>query len=124
MRPQIDDTDRAAFSLRVEAWNKRTGPRVGDFIEMLDGTTRRFAHNWDEHGLQVTCGDGDKGSFYFDRAGVMSMSGSLDPTIPLERIEELTGKRRSGWCWFFHHDFPQAHSAVHFTVPCRVYRQV
>ena len=124
-RPTFDDRDSELLSERVARWNARPGPRVGDFILMLDGTTRRFAHNW-VNSLQTTYvwrnGRQDTGSFYFDRSGYMSMSGSLDDPIPLDQIVD-TGELRAGSAWFFHHDWAQAHNGVYVNVMCRVFRQ-
>lgn len=124
--PVFDDRDSALLAERVARRNEHKGPRVGDYIKMLDGTTRRFSHHWGD-GVQTTYvwrdGRQDTGSFYFDRSGYMSMSGSLDDAIPLAQIED-TGETREGPAWFFHHDWMTAHNGVHVMVPCRVYRQV
>lgn len=119
--PNFDDRDVEIARERVELWNKRSGPRVGDWIAMLDGTLRRFTHHWGD-GLQTTCGNGDNGSFYFAR-GCMSYSGGLDPSIPIAQIVE-TSEIRNGNAWFFHHDSSGAHRGVYFTAPCRVFRQI
>lgn len=118
--PNFDDKDVEIARERLRLWNERTGPRVGDWIAMRDGTLRRFSHNWGD-GLQVTIGNGDCGSFYFAR-GCMSYSGGLDPIVPLADIIE-TSEIRNGAAWFFHHDSSGAGRGVYFTAPCRVYRQ-
>jgi hypothetical protein len=118
LNPQFDDHDRSLLAMRVEAWDKRTGPRVGDFIEMRDGTTHRLAYDLGDR-VQTTCRN-SPGSFCFCEGGTMRMSGRLDPAIRNEDIED-TG---NGWAWFFHHDFRDDDSAVHFTVTCRIYGQV
>ena len=124
MRPEFDDKDAAILAERIAQWTKRNGPRVGDFVHMPDGTLRRFTHDWDDS-LQTTCGGshpcaGDQ-SFYLGK-GFMSFSGSLDSSIPLERITWMPGEIKEGGCWFFHHDFMTAHNAVYAKVPCRVYK--
>jgi len=108
----------------VQARERFTGPRVGDFVHMPDGTLRRFTYDWGD-GLQTTVGaahpcNGDA-SFYLGRSGEASFSGSLDSTIPRDRIT-LTDERHAGRFWFFHHGFPGAHQGVHCDAPCRVYR--
>lgn len=122
MRPQFDERDAEILNERIAAWQQRSGPRVGDFVQMPDNTMRRFTHDWGDD-IQTTVGaqhpcNGDA-SFYFG-AGFMSFSGSLDRAINKVALREI-GHDRLGRCWFFHHDFPQAHSGVDVQVPCRVY---
>ena len=130
MRPQFDERDCAIRAERIAMRESREGPRVGDFIEMLDGTLRRFTHKWND-GLQTTYiwqTGADKGkpadaSFHLSADGSLSFSGSLDSSIPFASIEP-TGETRDGAVWFFHHGEMKAHNGVHTTVPCRVYRQI
>lgn len=119
--PDFDEKDIEIARGRLSTWNERQGPRVGDWVDMLDGTQRRFTHNWGD-GLQTTCGNGDSGSFYFAK-GCMSYSGGLDPSIPNGQLVD-TGETRLGCAWFFHHDHSGAHRGVYFKAPCRVFRQV
>jgi hypothetical protein len=124
--PTFDEQDADARDQFARNWNRQPGPRVGDFIRMAGGEMRRFTHHWGD-GLQ-TSGAAWLGSFYMsggtlnDRQTYVSYSGSLEPSIPLERIAP-TGEVRNGTFWFFHHQRSQAHNDVHFTVPCRVYRE-
>lgn len=120
--PYFDERDIEIARQRLAEWNERQGPRVGDWVDMLDGTQRRFTHDWG-HGLQTTSGNqpGDA-SFYF-YGHCMSFSGSLDRTIPRNRLQD-TGDFREGRAWFFHHNQAGAHRGVHFSVPCRVFRQI
>lgn len=118
--PDFDDKDAELARERLASWNERQGPRVGDWVDMPDGTQRRFTHNWGDS-LQTTCGNGDNESFYFASPGGMSYSGGLDPSIPVERLQD-TGEFRQGRAWFFHHDHSGANRGVYFTIPCRVYK--
>ena len=125
MKTNLDAKDAALYQARLTDWGAIDGPRVGDFVEMLDGTLRRFTHDWGES-IQTTVGDrhpcaGDQ-SFYWG-GDYMSFSGSLDPAIPKLSLE-LTEQKRDGWAWFFHHDEMRAHNGVSVAVPCRVYREV
>jgi hypothetical protein len=119
--PHFDDKDAAMAREYLDVWNTRKGPRVGDWVKMLDGTERRFTHDWGND-IQTTCGSGDSGSFYFGK-GFMSFSGGLDRAIDKAAIVE-TEEARPGSAWFFHHNRSGAGRGVYFTVPCRVFRQV
>lgn len=119
----FDHIDESIRQLRLAAWRARTGPRVGDYVEMLDGTLRRFTHDWDDE-IQTTSGfQAQDASFYFTSTGHCSFSGSLDPSIPKARLVE-TEQSKEGRVWFFHHDHAGASRGVHCSIPCRVYRQV
>ena len=120
MRPQFDDKDAAIGAARVAAWEQRTGPRVGDFVNMRDSTQRRFTHDWGDCIQTTASGEfaGDA-SFYFGD-GYMNFSGSLDHAIPKTNLHD-TGSKKLGRCWFFHHDFPAAHNGVEIETLCRVY---
>ena len=121
MRPQIDERDKGILAERFGRYLEIDGARVGDWVEMLDGTTRRFTHDWGD-GLQVTSGayPGDS-SFYFGR-GYVSYSGGLDPAIPRARLVD-TGTLKQGAIWFFHHDSHRAHNGVYTTALFRVFRE-
>jgi hypothetical protein len=121
--PVFDDKDAEILKARIAEWDKRTGPRVGDFVHMLDGTLRRFTHDHGD-GLQTTCGKAELAcdvSFYFGK-GYMDFSGSLDPQVARTALVD-TGETMIGRAWFFHHDHVCAHSGVYMDVPCRVFRQ-
>jgi hypothetical protein len=91
---------------------------------MLDGTTRRFTHDWDD-GLQTSCKD-SCGCFYFGTGhgggSYMSYSGSLDPTIPRKSLVDLK-MWKDGSVWIFHHDHWGANRGVYTLVPLRVFKQ-
>lgn len=126
MRPTFDDRDAVILQTSAAARAQLTGPLVGDWIIMRDGSTRRFTYAWPD-GFQTTyatghaCG-GDQ-SFYFGSDGHMHFSGGLAPTIPHAEIEDA-GELREAPIWFFHHDLAGAHRGVFSRTPCRVYRQV
>ena len=124
MRPEFDEKDEQLRQARIEARQALRGPLVGDFVRFPGGSLRRFTYDWSDHagegGLQTTCEGNIHESFYLDRSGFMSYSGCLDPSIPQDKLTD-TGEVKDARCWFFHHDRTAAHSAVHMTVPCRVY---
>lgn len=117
-RPKFDERDAAILAENTETWNTRPGPRVGDFVRMPDGDMRRFTYDWSD-GLQTTHPRLQDQSFFFGR-GYMSFSGSLDSSIPLERIHE-TNETKEGRVWFFHHNEAKAHNGVYCSVVCRVF---
>jgi hypothetical protein len=120
MRPIFDEKDQAILDQRIATWDKRSGPRVGDFVEMPDGALLRFTHDWGSD-IQTTCRkmSGDV-SFYFGN-GYMSFSGSLDPAICKSKLTQVASTM-PGNVWFFHHNERRAHNGVYFKIPCRVYR--
>jgi hypothetical protein len=129
--PNFDERDVEIARERLAEWNELPGPRVGDWVKMLDGTVRRFTHDWGDEiqttsaspGLCTVDGpDRESGSFYFHGSG-MSFSGGLDRSIPKAGLVE-TEEVKEGRAWFFHHGHSGAHRGVHFTVPCRVFKQV
>jgi len=117
MKPKFDDRDQGILDERRRNWNRHEGPRVGDFVLMPDGIARRFCHDWGDK-IQITPTE-KSGSFYFGN-GFADYSGALEPSIPKSELQQTDGKR-NGRFWFFHHDHPQAHNGVYFTIPCRVY---
>lgn len=119
---RFDARDEEIRQQRITAWQQRQGPRVGDFVLMNDGTTRRFTHDWGEDIQTTSSYYPTHGSFYFGD-GYCSYSGGLDPAILKTSIED-TGETRDGTVWFFHHGCSGAHRGVHCTIPCRVYRQL
>lgn len=123
MRPEFDDRDAELRARYLAAWDRIEGPRVGDYVDLPDGSRRKFTHDWGD-GLQTTCGPrhpchGDT-SFYLGD-GYTSFSGSLDPAIPRDKIQ-ATDEVADGRFWFFHHGHTQAHNGVYFSVPCRVFK--
>lgn len=97
-------------------------PLVGDFVvftNSYDGESRtrteRISHDWDEYGVQTSPG----GSFYLGD-GFTSFSGTLNPTIPTEKLKD-TGEISQGSFWFFSKDYRAAGNSIHIEAPCRVY---
>lgn len=110
-----DVRDMEILNEAVANREKRENPRIGDFIMFSDGVLHRFSHDWGD-ALQTS----EHGSYYLLRSGGVSMSGSLDPAIPKDRILN-SGQHRMGAVWFFHREWRQASNAVHAMIPCRVY---
>lgn len=127
MRPQFDERDEEIKLARVKLFEARPGPRVGDFVLMLDGTTRRFTFNHGpEWGIQTSAvldGKVCMGSYYFNAGGCLDYSGGLDSAIPHDTLID-TGQTRPAWCWFFHHDWAGADCGVDTQITVRVYRQI
>jgi hypothetical protein len=120
MNPTFDERDAEILREREAEWNKRQGPRVGDFVIMPNNEVRRFTYDWGDD-IQTTHPkfSGDV-SFYFS-GDCMSFSGSLDHALPKSAMVD-TGETRPGRAWFFHHNESGAHRGVYFWIDCRVYR--
>ena len=99
----------------------RPGPDVGDYIRMKDGTLRRFTHKWDD-GIQVTV-RGQSGSFYMLTNGAASYSGSLDPSVPMNKIRR-TDETALGTFWFFDGERSGAGRGIDCAIPCRVFEEM
>ena len=131
--PKPDDRDLQILKTRQASYDAKPGARVGDWFRLANGEMRRFTHDW-EDSLQTTCVDGESGSFYLGMIDGMwldagqapyayvSYSGSLDPSIPRNRLED-TGETRPGRVWFFHGDFQMANNGVEFEIPFRVFKE-
>lgn len=116
MRPPVlDDRDRATVAERMRAYDARTAPQEGDWVDFADGVQRRISHVWPD-GVQTS----DGGSFHLGLYG-MSYSGALYTSVPTSSLEPTDG-RRGGWAWIFHHDVRMAHNGVDCQVDCRVWR--
>lgn len=118
---EFDQRDGEILQDRLAKWSSGKGPRVGDWCIMLDGTVRRFSHDWGDQ-IQTTHPEFGIGSFFFGN-GYMSYSGSLDSAIAKNLLVD-TGEEKDGRAWFFHHDFWGAHRGVEFNIPCKVYREI
>lgn len=119
LNPALDLRDRAILAERRTAFNKMTGPRVGDFIRFSCGTVQRIAHIWEWGNGPESIQPGN-GSFYFGPSGHLSMSGGLDPGLSPDLFEE-TEERLVGRAWFFHHDHHRAHNGIDVRMNFRVY---
>lgn len=122
MAKALDVTNLFILAKKVEAREKIKTPRIGDFIFMLDGSLRRFTHDWRDS-MQVTPPN-TCGSFFLGSSGGAEYSGSLDPAIDKNKIKEIPCQEMNGRFWFFHRDIPAAHSDVYADIVCRVYRQI
>lgn len=139
-RPEFDGKDRELLKIReakrMERQSKSGEPEVGDFVYMPvkegeEPDLRRFTHDWGDS-IQTTCGPrhpchGDT-SFYIDRDGECSFSGSLDRSIPKDKIKIKEngngGALRYGNIWFFHHDWPGAGRGVYAMISFKVWEYV
>lgn len=125
MKNTPDEKDLELLKARIAQRDRRNGPRIGDFVRLLDDTERRLTHDWGDD-IQTTVGNahpcfGDV-SFYLGKNGGADFSGSLDKAIPKSQLID-TGEIKSGGFWFFHHDYMTAHNGVSVTAPCRIFKQ-
>jgi hypothetical protein len=105
---------------RMEAFNRRAGARVGDFLRLPQPDPRcpeftRFTHDW---GDSIQTGGMD-GSFYLGH-GFLSYSGGLDPGIAHTDLLPTT-ETKPGHVWFFDGDISGAGRGVSFSVLLRVF---
>lgn len=124
MREHINASDKNNLKILAEreaAFNSHEGPRVGDYVHMLDGTLQRFSHDW---GKDIQTTDGRFGtSFYLDRAGYAEFSGGLNPAILKSKLR-LTPETMLGHFWFFSNNEVKAHNGITVNIPCRVFKQI
>jgi hypothetical protein len=124
MREKIKDSDQNNLKILAEreaAFNSHEGPRVGDYVHMLNGTLQRFSHDW---GKDIQTTDGRFGSsFYLDKAGYAEFSGGLNPAIMKNTLEQLP-ETIDGHFWFFSNDEVKAHNGITVNIPCRVFKQI
>ena len=112
-----DAKDQEILDERVNAWDKREGPRVGDYLILPSGEVHRFSHDWGD-GLQHSKG----GSWYLGK-GYQDFSGGLEPMISKQNMKQVN-ELRPGQVWFFHWDHWAAHNAVFASVQCRVFELI
>ena len=120
---ELDERD-AAIKAEIQAgFDRRTGPRVGDFIEFANGTIERVSHVWDgmaEYGGTDGVQTSEGGSWHVSRS-CASFSGGLNSIIPFTTLTD-TGETREGSGWFWHHDIAGGNRGVPTNFTFRVYR--
>lgn len=117
MKHEMDATDCEIRDRRREIRDGLWGPRIGDFVRMLDGTTQRFTHDW---GDDIQTGTG--GNYYLPKSGHASYSGALNAAIPHSSLVELA-EVLPGAFWIEHHGYLCGGCGVEVTLECRVYQQ-
>ncbi len=117
-RPIPDEIDLGIANKRLMQWDEISGPRVGDFIIMQDGSYQRISNDWFDGRLQTS----ESGSYYLGN-GLVSMSGWLNPSIPLNEIVPTTLKKEGNF-WFFHNDMQAGSNSIGVKALCRVYQHV
>ena len=106
---------------RLNALNKRSGPRVGDFVWFPDeNKPRRFTYDWGDGSMQTTAKQSNDSSFHITRGRYCDFSGSLDSPVWLDQCHD-TGNKLLGRVWFFSRNLSGAHRDVDVTLPFRVY---
>lgn len=109
--------DLDILNKRVLEFDKRTGPRVGDYLELPYGMFTRFTHAWDD-GIQI---GGGSESYYLGDGGYISYSGGLDPSIEYSAILP-TDQKKDGMIWFFHKGYSGGGRGVYSMIPFRVFK--
>ena len=112
-----DTVDEKIAEVRIAKFNKRKGPREGDFV-IWNGEYHRFSS---DNGMSIQHSEG--GSFYITESGKVSFSGGLEPGIMKHKMEEMA-ELRPGMFWFFHHNVWKGDNAVYVETDCRVYKVI
>lgn len=116
----LGERNAAILERRTAMYDKRTGPRVGDFVIMPSGVRERFTHDWHDGTMQT----GNGGGWYIgelaDGHAYVSFSGALNPSIAISQVRD-TGETALGTFWFFDRDIWGAGRGVDVKIPCRVY---
>lgn len=93
-------------------------PRLGDFVELPDGSMRRLCAQWPGE-FQVTPTE-TSGCFNID-GGSIDYSGSLEPCVDATRLR-FDWRYRLGQVWFFKDGMPAAHAGIDAEIPFRVFK--
>lgn len=112
------DSNYKILAERVAAYNKKKGPRVGDWLRRKDGSMSRLTHDW---GDSIQDGGGRYGRFYLGH-GYLSYSGSLNPSVPVSKMVD-TGDDKAGSVWFFKDNEVRAHNGIEADIMQRVYEE-
>ena len=107
---------------RLSAFNKISGPRVGDYVYMPSNDERvpeytRITHIWPGPD-RIQTGGHENSSYYL--GGSLSYSGGLDGGIAPDDLIS-TDRTKSGQIWFFDKDISGAGRGVYFTAEMRIF---
>ena len=119
------EKNRQLLNEAIKNFDARLGPRVGDYIVMLDGSLRRFTYDWGD-GLQTTVSNQSPAydsSFYMGRGGFAEFSGSLDPSIPKERIIYARARRLARF-WMFNMGVPGAGCGRAYEIKVKIWKEI
>jgi len=100
----------------IQGYNKRKGPRVGDYL-VVEGKITRVTYVWGREAIQA--GGHQHGQYFLGKGGWCSYSGSLDSSVDCTGAK-LVGHKK-GDIWFFSKDWMQAEGGITATIECRVY---
>jgi hypothetical protein len=113
------------FIKRRDKYNRRKGPREGDWVIEKNGKISRITYIWtDEKGIpfQIQTGGSKYGSFYLGN-GYISYSGSLDHGHKPNKLRMLK-RKMEGQVWFFKDNMWGAHRSVDFMMEFRVFKVI
>lgn len=117
----LDDRDTRIVTDRITAyWKRNDRPQTGDFIRFSDGVTLRIAYVWRDEGWTGNAQTEDgAGSYHLGEHG-LTMSGSLDDGVPVDKLKP-TYETEIGSAWIFHHGHAGAGRGRSFRVPFNVW---
>lgn len=114
----IDHIDQSYLDKAAYLRSQIHEPLMGDYVLFPTGELERFSHAWGDS-IQTSPG----GSFYLNANGRSSLScGGLNPSVPIDSIEEIPGATLQGRFWFFHHGRAGAGRGVYVDCACRVFK--
>lgn len=99
-------------------YEQRSGPRVGDFLQVAPDRYTRFSHAW---GTVLYAGSVFD-SYYLGK-GYITYSGSCGRVYEKKQVT-LTGQSMEGRIWTFSNNWQGAGRGIHLTVPLRVFKLV
>ena len=111
-----DPKNVANLAAFMAAYDKREGPREGDWIRHPSGYMSRITADWESH---VQPGGAKYGRYHLNQHGA-SYSGSCEPCIPVSGLRK-TEEVKDGSVWIWDRGFSGAGRGVDFVVPFRVY---
>jgi len=125
--PEQEATNQRLIAEAVDKFNRRPGPRVGDFVQMPASEyyapgLYRITYDWGDE-VQATSypTDGNGGGFYLD-GGHADYSGGLRGSVKKADLVD-TGETKVAKFWMFNEGDVKAHNGIFYSFPVRVYTQ-
>jgi hypothetical protein len=102
-----------------DAFNLRTGARVGDYLRLPYGLFTRFTYDWGAECDKIQTGGGSC-SFHLSIGGFISYSGGLDSGVKHSDLRETT-ETKEGYIWIWDQGVSGADRGVDLIIKFRVF---